>query len=76
MGPFLYWYDHMSMSWADLDSFKGFAPMIEVDKHHSFPIHVHSPYSTSKCSLVRLRVLHFWNFSGKGSMKFEMLVSK
>jgi hypothetical protein len=43
MSSFLCWYDHMSMSWTDLDSFKGFAPMIEVDKHHSFPIHVHSP---------------------------------
>jgi hypothetical protein len=56
--PFLCWYDHMSMSWANLDFLKGFAPTVEVDKHHSFPIHLHSPWSTSKCSL-RLRILHF-----------------
>jgi hypothetical protein len=40
---FLCWYDHMSMSWTDLDPFKVLAPVIEVDEHHSFPIHVYSP---------------------------------
>jgi hypothetical protein len=30
----------MSMSWTDLNSFKSFTPVIEVDEHYSFPIHV------------------------------------
>jgi hypothetical protein len=36
--------------------------VIEVDKPYSFLGHMHSPWSTSKHSLIRLRVLHFWNF--------------
>jgi hypothetical protein len=59
MSPFLYWYDHMSLTCFNLDSLKGFAPMVKLDKYHSFPIHVHSPWSTSKCCLVRLWVLYF-----------------
>jgi hypothetical protein len=31
----------MSMSWADLDSYKVFAPMIEVNEFNYIPIHVH-----------------------------------
>jgi hypothetical protein len=51
----------MSMSWTDLDSFKSLAPIIKVDKFYSFLVHVHSPWSTSKLSMIRLQVLHFWN---------------
>jgi hypothetical protein len=61
---FLCWYNHMSMSWADLDSFKSFAPVIVVDELNSIPIHVYSSWSTSKHGLIRLWVLHFRNFFG------------
>jgi hypothetical protein len=36
MKSFLCRYDHVSMSWTNLNSFKVLAPIIEVDKHHSF----------------------------------------
>jgi hypothetical protein len=52
----------MSMSWTNLDSFKVLALVIEVDEHYSFLILMHNPWSTPKCGLVRLWVLHFWNF--------------
>jgi hypothetical protein len=52
------------MSWTDLYSFKSFALVIEVDEHYSFPIDVNGPWSTPKCSLVRLWVLRFRNFFG------------
>jgi hypothetical protein len=61
MKSFLCRYDHVSMSWTNFESLKSFAPMIEVDKHYSFPSHVHSPWSTTKCSLVKLWIFHFWN---------------